>query len=128
MLKSLGSLRDDERVLDGPVVGAAVQDFQPSGFENLIPLRPGPLLSSNGCHHDEIQLARLSTCALVGDHNVIDDQQRVLGHGWDNFLEHLDAVVVGKTVQHVAEVVEFRIYLLISMQSFWDLTIGGTHP
>ena len=86
-----------------------INDLQPRLIQQGIPLVPGSLQGAKGVHHQHVQKGRLPGRALLGHHDLVDDQPRLRAHGCHDILKNPDAVGIRPVMQHVAQVVQLGV-------------------
>jgi hypothetical protein len=105
--------------LDDTVMIKVLPQFdvdEPGVFEELAPLRFGPLHASIEGHHDEVEARLYFLCACVGQNQIMDEKLRVpRTHGRLYSFENEMAVLIRPVVYNVMEEVSPCTGVIVSV-------------
>ena len=91
--------------------GPNLYDLESSFFDNITPIRLGPLLGCEKRHHEDVSLARYYPSSPVWNHHLVDQDFRIPGlHCRSSVLQNLNAVFVGQVAEDLAKIVAAGTY------------------
>lgn len=82
-----------------------LRNLEPSFVNEGPPFDLRTFRGSQTRHHGHVQLRRPPMDVTLGEHHLIDQNDRFRSHGGLEILQDLDALVVREVVENVAEVV-----------------------